>query len=68
MKWNRNEMRKNRCAGIRQACPVESFVGRCRIATGFNVENPSLNLTFGCRAGKTEYESIQDSRQVPRPI
>lgn len=67
VKRNRNETCKSRGAGIRQANPVESFAGRGGLQPASKVENPCLNLTFGCRAGKTGYAPVQDNRRVPRP-
>lgn len=67
MNGNRNEMRISRGTGIRQVSAVESFAGSGRLQLATIVENPSLNLTFGCRAGKTGYEPVNDSRQVPHP-
>lgn len=47
---------------------VATFAGEPRLQLRLNVENPSLNLTFGCRAGKTGYGTAENSCQVPRPI
>lgn len=67
VKCNRNEMRISQRTGIRQVRLVESFAGWARLQLSPNVENPSLNLTFGCRAGKTGYEPVEDNRQVTHP-
>jgi hypothetical protein len=68
VKWDRNETGISRDLGIRQRLPVESFAGRYGLQPVSSVEKPSLAVTFAGMVGKTGYEPVQDSRQVPRPF